>query len=76
MDEAVKWYALTNEAQIVYVGKFVTFAAADAQAPDNTIWLLDEDTASDWRAQLDRHLGDDGYPQKLKYAPYTEGETT
>ena len=75
MSDLIKWYALTNNAQIVYVGKFATFDEADAHAPDNLIWLLDEDTASDWRAQLDRHLGDDGYPKRLKYKPYPQGES-
>ena len=75
MREVCKWYALTNESQIVYVGEFATFDEANDHAPDITIWLLDESTASDWRAQLDRHLGDDGYPNELKYKPYTQGES-
>lgn len=74
MEEVVKWYALTNKAHIVYVGKFATFDEADAHAPANLIWLLDEDTAHEWRAELDRHLGDDGYPKQLKYKPYPKGK--
>lgn len=70
MEEIVKWYALTGRGNIVYVGKFATFDEADEHAPDNLIWLLDEDMASEWRAQLDRLLGDDGYPRRLKYKPY------
>jgi hypothetical protein len=71
--EATRWYALLDTGTIVQLpSMYVSFNDAEAHTPGNTVWLVDEDTAREWRNKLDRYLGDDGYPTALKYAPMGE----
>ena len=46
-----KWYGLNAAGDMVYVGEFEDFDAADDAAPD-IVWLVDESTARDWLVQL------------------------
>jgi len=67
-----KWFALTDKYKIKYIGKHFTPHDADLKSPANTIMLMDWDDALELRAQLDRHLGKDDYPEDMKYVPYPE----
>ena len=71
-EQPEKWYALTDKYKVKYLGKHFTAHDADLKAPDNTLMIFDRDDLLELRAQLDRHLGDDGYPVDLKYAAYPE----
>ena len=71
-EQPAKWYALTDKYKVKYIGKHFTPHDADLKAPNNTIMLFDRDDLMEIRAQLDKHLGDDGYPNDLKYLPYPE----
>ena len=70
--QPTKWVALTDKYHIKYTGKHFTPHDAYINSPDNTIMLMDWDDALELRAQLDRHLGKDDYPDELKYAAYPE----
>lgn len=74
MTQPTKWFALTDKYKIKYIGKHFTPHDADVNAPANTIMLMDWDDALELRAQLDRHLGKDEYPDALKYAAYPKPE--
>lgn len=52
MDELTKWYALDQNGDMIYVGEFETFEAADESLNTNVVWLVDEETARTWLTQL------------------------
>jgi glycerol-3-phosphate responsive antiterminator len=52
MPELIKWYALDQNGDMVYVGEFETFEAADESLNTNVVWLVDEETARTWLTQL------------------------
>ena len=47
-----KWYALNQEGDMVYVGEFEDFTDADESLEYSPVWLVDEETARTWLAQL------------------------
>ena len=49
------WFCLNNDGEIYCIGKFSDIQQADTQADKmglSPIWLLDEETAKNWRNQL------------------------
>ena len=67
------WYYLDESHQLHQLGKDQTFEDAYAEmeiAATNrghpALTLVCEDNAREWRAKLDRWLGDDKYRQKYK----------
>lgn len=49
------WFCLNNDGEIYCIGKFSDIAEADYQADKmglSPIWLLDEETAKNWRNKL------------------------
>ena len=62
-----QWMCISDKGTLCHLGEHETFDEADEAARRfdiEAIWLLDQGTASEWRAKLDRWLGDDGYPNK------------
>lgn len=52
-----KWYALNQNGDMQYVGEFVDFCSADESLEYSVVWLVDEETARTWLAQLQESLG-------------------
>lgn len=50
--EVQKWYCLNNVGEIRYVGEFSSFDDADDAIGNTAIWLVTEDGAREWLAQL------------------------
>jgi len=65
------WYYLDEVLTLHQLGKWRGFDAAYAEMERvsrgcNFLCLVCEDQVKDWRAQLDRWLGDDNYLRKYK----------
>lgn len=50
--EVQKWYCLDNNGNIRYVGDFSSFDEADDAIGTTAIWLVTEDVARQWLADL------------------------
>ena len=62
-----QWMCLSSKGNLCHLGEHETFDEAEDAAMRfgiEAIWIIDQDTASEWRAKLDRWLGDDGYSAK------------
>lgn len=51
-EEVQKWYCLDNDGEIRYKGEYETFDDADAAIDGTAIWIVTEDGAREWLAQL------------------------
>tara|TARA_R110000868_G_scaffold101051_1_gene278173 strand:+ start:806 stop:1111 length:306 start_codon:yes stop_codon:yes gene_type:complete len=67
------WYYLDEALTLHQLGKWQGFDAAYAEMDRaatkrgvHFVFLVCEDQVKDWRAQLDRWLGNDGYKNKYK----------
>ena len=47
-----KWYCLNPQGDMQYVGEFETFDEADESLEHDYAWLVDEEVAREWLAQL------------------------
>ena len=47
-----KWYALTESGDIVYVGEFDNYHAADESLDDRPVWLVAESVLRTWLKQI------------------------
>lgn len=55
----MKWFCLSNDGQLYLVGQFETFDEADDAATEqghNVIWLINEQTAEQWRKTLTQEV--------------------
>lgn len=50
--EVQKWYCLNSDGKIRYVGEFSSFDDADGSIGNTAVWLVEEDTARQWLADL------------------------
>lgn len=53
-----KWYALDGNGDMICVGEFDCFEAADESLPYSSVWLVDEECARTWLVQLTDLLGE------------------
>lgn len=71
-DDACDWFCICAKGDLYLLGNHGDFEAASDTAESlhlDPIWIFDETTAIEWRAKLDRFLGDDGY--EFKYSEPT-----
>lgn len=50
------WIALTADEKLVSLGQHESFCQAENASPGNTVWLLDDESASKWKEQLQEIL--------------------
>lgn len=53
-----KWYCLNQQGDMQYVGEFETFDEADESLDYSCVWLVDEEVARQWLADLKIMLED------------------
>lgn len=46
--ETHRWWALTSDGEFAYLGEHDSFDAAPEGEPEGTVWILDDQTASNW----------------------------
>jgi len=69
----VNWYYLDESLALHQLGKWAGHSEAYAEMEKVSkkrkigyLYVMPEATVNEWRARLDRWLGDDGYAQKYK----------
>lgn len=55
-EELISWFALGQCGDMVYIGEFATFEAADESMDTSPVWLVDEEIARMWLEQLKEML--------------------
>jgi len=67
------WYYLDESLALHQLGKLAGFAEAYTEMEKVSkkrkigyLYVMPEDTVTEWRAKLDRWLGDDGFPEKYR----------
>ena len=51
-----QWWVLRNSGVLAYLGEFENFDEASDKAGDEALWIVDEDTAQQWRDTVNKHL--------------------
>jgi len=54
-----KWFALSTEGRIHYLGEFLDMQEADESLVDfDAVWIFDIETARDFVTEMNKHLED------------------